>query len=88
MCHMGTTGGEVELWSPTPSAPLSLVLHTDVSQIAWGLHLQDFSATGMWSSGEREFHIIASKMKVVHLVLMNDNTTVVAYLKSKEGRCL
>ena len=61
-------------------------------------HLQDLTVVEVWSLEKRELHINVLKMKAIQfaliifrpstlgesVVLMNDNTAVVAYLK-KQG---
>ena len=76
--------------------PLSL-LYTSATQTGWEAHLQDLTAAGLCTEEERELHISVLEMKVVQLtvdalkdrivredlVLMRDNTMVVAYLTPK-----
>ena len=77
---------------------LSVFLFTDMSQTGRGVHLQDLTAVGTWTSQE-ELHINILEMKVVHLslnalpcrikgetmIFICDNTMVVAYLKTCAG---
>ena len=75
-----------------PPFPL---LCTDTSRTGWGAHLLNLVAAGVWSREERDLYVNILKMKVVILaldtildkvsgesvVLMSENTTVVAYLR-------
>ena len=81
--------------------PPSLFLFTDASLAGWGAHLLDSTAVGVWSWEEKKLHSNILEMKVVHLaleafldtvagellILMSDNTTVVAYLEKKGAQC-
>ena len=83
-----------------PLHPLShaLQLFTHASNVGWGTHLADFTATGVWSAQESLLHINVLELKAVflplksfeqlfknHIVLVaTDNTTVVSYI-NKEG---
>ena len=84
---------------PLSLPPPEMLLFTDASKEGWGAHLQELTASGMWSPREKELHINLLEMKAVlmachafqerlmhHSVgLMSDNTTVVAYVNKQGG---
>ena len=77
---------------PLQVSPPSLLLHNDVCVSGWGAHLLDLTASGVCLQEESSLHINMLEMKVIvpalavfqlsgqSVVLMSDNTTVVAYL--------
>ena len=76
----------------SPPAPL---LYTNMSRTDWEMHLQDLNAVGTWMEEEEIRHIgvleitsVQLALNAFHLrimgesvVLMNDNATVVVYVK-------
>ena len=91
---------ETNVLTSQPLHPLShaLQIFTDASKEAWGAHLGDFTARGIWPVPESHLQINFLELKAVllalkrfqHLVqgkvvlVATDNTTVVAYI-NKEG---
>jgi hypothetical protein len=87
----------VPLRQPTPSVTLC----TDASDHGWGAHLLPSFQTvaGVWSEQEREEHINLLELRAVikavqcwtdilrglPLMVLSDNTTVVAYIKHQGG---
>ncbi|XP_068238401.1 uncharacterized protein [Palaemon carinicauda] len=79
--------------------PLQFRLFTDVSMGDWGAHLDDLVVSGVWSEEEKHLHINVLEMMVVSrarfhfqarlrehsVVLMSDNTSVVAYVNKQGG---
>ena len=69
-----------------------LLLHTDMPQTGWGVHLRDLNAAGTWTPCEKKLHTSILEMKAVQLalnasegrikgedlVLISDSATVVA----------
>ena len=84
---------------PLQVPPSSLSLHTDAPLVGWGAHLLYLTASGAWLEEESQEHISVLHMRVVELalavflpqlpdqcvVLMNDNASVVAYLRHQGG---
>lgn len=77
----------------------SLTLTTDASNLGWGAVFNDQSTGGRWSQTEGDFHInvleliavelglktFLKEMENVHVRVVSDNTTVVAYLNHMGG---
>ena len=74
--------------------PPSLPFYTNASMTGLAAHLQDLTATGIWSWKEEKLHFSILEMKAVQLtlnaflpiileesVLLSDNTTVMANLR-------
>ena len=84
---------------PVSRPVADLVLTSDASQTGWGATLQDISTGGAWSREERDSHINLLELKAaffalqmfashrmnVHVLLLIDNTTAIAYINSKGG---
>ena len=82
---------------PVSRPVADLVLTSDASQTGWGATFQDISTGGAWSREERDSHInllelkaaffalqtFASHRRNVHVLLLIDNTTAIAYINSK-----
>ena len=74
-------------------------LFTDASLVGRGAHMDDLSASGLWSSHWKEHHINVLELRAVwlalksfrqvisdsHVLLSTDNMTVAAYLNKGEG---
>ena len=77
----------------------ALLLYTNASLTDWGTHPLKLAVAGVWSLKCREFYIKVLEMKLVILalnalldrlegesvILMSNNTTVMAYLKKQGG---
>ena len=77
---------------------IDLVLKTDASTIGWGGICQDVMMSGTWDNVQKLFHINVLEMlavqsallalcpqKGIHIQLVVDNSTVVAYINRKGG---
>ena len=74
-------------------------LYTDSSTQGWGAHLQDLTASGIWSQDQAQLHINVLELQAIWLglrafsqrventrvALMSDNTSAVAYLRNQGG---
>ena len=79
--------------------PPELHLFTDASKAGWGAHLEELLLSGVWSEEDKHLHINLLELKAAFLalqefqdrlvghsvVLMSDNTTVVAYVNKQGG---
>ena len=76
----------------------NLTLHTDASNEGWGAHVGERSTGGRWSPEEGEDHINVLELRAirfglqslceareVHIKIMTDNTTALAYVKHQGG---
>ena len=71
-------------------------LYTDSSTQGWGAHLQELTASGIWSQDQSQLHINVLELQAIWLglkafsqrvenakvALMSDNTSAVAYLRN------
>ena len=75
-----------------------VVLYTDASNNGWGAHMENETAAGRWSEREKEDHINVLELRAillglqslcrleeVHVRIMSDNTTALAYIKHQGG---
>ena len=74
-------------------------LYTDSSTQGWGAHLQELTASGIWSQDQSQQHInvlelqaiwlglraFSQRVKNARVALMSDNTSAVAYLRNQGG---
>ena len=74
-------------------------LYTDSSTRGWGAHLQELTASGIWSQDQSQLHINVLELQAIWLglkafsqrvenakvALMSDNTSAVAYLRNQGG---
>ena len=74
-------------------------LYTDSSTQGWGAHLQELTASGIWSHDQSQLHINVLELQAIWLglrafsqrvenarvALMSDNTSAVAYLRNQGG---
>ena len=69
-------------------------LYTDISTQGWGAHLQELTASGIWSQDQTQLHINVLELQAMWLglkafsqrvALMSDNTSAVAYLRNQGG---
>ena len=74
-------------------------LYTDSSTWGWGAHLQELTASGIWSQDQSQLHInvlelqtiwlglkaFSQRMENAKVALMSDNTSAVAYLRNQGG---
>ena len=75
------------------------VLFTDSSQVGWGAHMGDLTASGQWSPDLAQLHInmleleaawmalreFVSAVEGKHVLLNTDNTTVASYVNRQGG---
>ncbi|XP_064107960.1 uncharacterized protein LOC135216517 [Macrobrachium nipponense] len=85
----------VELRTPPPE----MLLFSDASNEGWGAHLKKLLVSGVWDRHNEHFHINFLEIKAAYLalqefqtqerghsvVLMSDNTMVVAYVNKQGG---
>ena len=76
-----------------------LNLYTDSSTQGWGAHLQELTASGIWSQDQSQLHINVLELQAIWLglrafsqrvenarvALMSDSTSAVAYLRNQGG---
>ena len=75
-----------------------VVLFTDASEHGWGAHVEAKTAGGRWTDVESQFHINVLELKAIflalkalcrvkgmHVKVMTDNTTALAYIKHMGG---
>lgn len=86
---------------PLHTPPPECLLSSDTLNKGWGVHLEDLLTSGVWDQQDKELHINVLELKAAFLalqefqkrvtghsvVLMSDNTTVVAYI-NKRGTSL
>ena len=74
-------------------------LYTDSSTRGWGAHLQELTASGIWSQDQSQLHINVLELQAIWLglkafsqrvenakvALMSDNMSAVAYLRNQGG---
>jgi len=79
--------------------PVDKIIYTDASSKGWGAHLGDTETGGMWKPLESENHInylellailfglkaLIKNFEVLHIRIMSDNTTAVAYINNMGG---
>ena len=75
------------------------VEYSDSSTQGWGAHLQDLTASGIWSQDQSQLHLNVLELQAIWLglrafsqrvenakvALMSDNTSAVAYLRNQGG---
>ena len=78
---------------------IDTIIHTDASNLGWGITDGFTSSGGLWSDIEQDHHINVLELKAVyigivtlckghsfkHVKVMCDNTTAVAYINKKGG---
>ena len=84
---------------PLGNIDVEYYLYTDSSTQGWGAHLQDLTASGIWSQDQSQLHINVLELQAIWLglrafsqrvenarvALMSDNTSAVAYLRNQGG---
>ena len=74
-------------------------MHMDSSIQGWGAHLQELTASGIWSQDQAQLHINVLELQAIWLglkafsqrvenakvALMSDNTSAVAYMRNQGG---
>ena len=84
---------------PLGTIDVECYLYTDSSTQGWGAHLQDLTASGIWSQDQAQLHINVLELQAIWLglrafsqrventrvALMSDNTSAVAYLRNQGG---
>ena len=84
---------------PVGTIDVECYLYTDSSTQGWGAHLQDLTASGIWSQDQSQLHINVLELQAIWLglrafsqrventrvALMSDNTSAVAYLRNQGG---
>ena len=84
---------------PVGNIDVECYLYTDSSTQGWGAHLQDLTASGIWSQDQAQLHINVLELQAIWLglgafsqrventrvALMSDNTSAVAYLRNQGG---
>ena len=84
---------------PIGTIDVEYYLYTDSSTQGWGAHLQDLTASGIWSQDQSQLHINVLELQAIWLglrafsqrvenarvALMSDNTSAVAYLRNQGG---
>ena len=84
---------------PLGTINVEYYLYTDSSTQGWGAHLQDLTASGIWSQDQSQLHINVLELQAIWLglrafsqrvenakvALMSDNTSAVAYLRNQGG---
>ena len=84
---------------PVGTIDVECYLYTDSSTQGWGAHLQDLTASGIWSQDQAQLHINVLELQAIWLglrafsqrventrvALMSDNTSAVAYLRNQGG---
>ena len=91
--------GQFTKGSPRGTIDVECYLYTDSSTQGWGAHLQDLTASGIWSQDQAQLHINVLELQAIWLglrafsqrventrvALMSDNTSAVAYLRNQGG---
>ena len=84
---------------PLGTIDVEYYLYSDSSTQGWGAHLQDLTASGIWSQDQSQLHINVMELQAIWLglrafsqrvenarvALMSDNTSAVAYLRNQGG---
>ena len=84
---------------PITLPPPETEMFTDASHYGWGAHLAHLTASGPWSVEQASMHInalemeavvralpeFAAQMRLSHVLLCTDNTTVACYLNKQGG---
>ena len=84
---------------PLGNIDVEYYLYSDSSTQGWGAHLQDLTASGIWSQDQSQLHINVLELQAIWLglrafsqrvenakvALMSDNTSAVAYLRNQGG---
>ena len=84
---------------PIGTIDVEYYLYTDSSTQGWGAHLQELTASGIWSQDQSQLHINVLELQAIWLglrafsqrvenakvALMSDNTSAVAYLRNQGG---
>ena len=84
---------------PVGTIDVECYLYTDSSTQGWGAHLQDLTASGIWSQDQAQLHINVLELQAIWLglrafsqrventrvALISDNTSAVAYLRNQGG---
>ena len=84
---------------PIGTIDVEYYLYTDSSAQGWGAHLQELTASGIWSQDQSQLHINVLELQAIWLglrafiqrvenakvALMSDNTSAVAYLRIQGG---
>ena len=84
---------------PLRTPPPDMQLFSDASTEGWGAHLEELLTSGVWDENDKHLHINVLELKAAFLalqefqdrlmghsvVLMCDNTTVVAYVNKQGG---
>ena len=84
---------------PVGTIDVECYLYSDSSTQGWGAHLQDLTASGIWSQDQAQLHINVLELQAIWLglrafsqrventrvALMSDNTSAVAYLRNQGG---
>ena len=82
---------------PIGTIDVEYYLYTDSSTQGWGAHLQELTASGIWSQDQSQLHInvlelqaiwlglraFSQRVENVRVALMSDNTSAVAYLRNQ-----
>ena len=82
---------------PIGTIDVEYYLYTDSSSQGWGAHLQENTASGIWSQDQSQLHINVLELQAIWLglkaysqrvenakvALMSDNTSAVAYLRNQ-----
>ena len=84
---------------PLGTIDVEYYLYSDSSTQGWGAHLQDLTASGIWSQDQSQLHINVLELQAIWLglrafsqrvenakvALMSNNTSAVAYLRNQGG---
>ena len=79
--------------------PVDIIIHTDASNIGWGIHALNISNGGKWQENEKHLHINALELRAIefgvkafckdhkykHVKVMCDNATAIAYINNMGG---
>ena len=92
--------GEILKTDPTiGTIDVEYYLYTDSSTQGWGAHMQELTASGIWSQDQSQLHINVLELQAIWLglrtfsqrlenarvALMSYNTSAVAYLRNQGG---
>ena len=91
--------GNLRRGVPVGTIDVEYYLYTDSSTQGWGAHLQDLTASGIWSQDQSQLHINVLELQAIWLglrafsqrventrvALMSDNMSAVAYLRNQGG---
>ena len=84
---------------PIGTVDVEYYLYTDSCTQGWGAHLQELTASGIWSQDQSQLHVNVLELQAIWLglkafsqrvenakvALMSDNTSAVAYLRNQGG---